>query len=134
MEGDGIVLELHGYVIDVLAPGDSAMTDGAVAGGVAPAGAPIPVRARVRMLCSCPTQPGGLWEVREVRARLARDGRRVAEIPLTYAGEASTYAGTLPLAATGEYLLEVLAASPETATFGRVVRTLRLSDTGRRAR
>lgn len=120
VEGDGIVLELHGYVIDLLAPTDS--------GGAPRAGEPIPVRTRVRLLCSCPTQPGGLWEVEEVTAYLVQGGTTVARVPLAYAGEASTYAGVLPPAPAGEYTVEVRAASPGAATFGRVRRELRLSN------
>jgi hypothetical protein len=82
------------------------------------------------MLCSCPTQPGGVWEVREVRARLVRGGTTVAEVPLAYAGQESTYAGTRPAAAAGEYTLEIVAASADAATFGRVRRVLRLTDAG----
>ncbi len=54
----------------------------------------------------------------------------MAEVPLAYAGQESTYAGTLPPAALGEYTLEVVAASPDAATFGRVRRVLRLSEAG----
>jgi hypothetical protein len=115
--GDGIVLEMNGYVIDVLAPDTTA----AIASG-----STLSVRARVRMLCSCPTQPGGMWEVTEVRARLLRDGAVVQEALLLYAGEASTYAGALALPAAGPYVLEVVAATPSRASFGVVRRRVRI--------
>lgn len=113
VEGDGIVLEMHGYLIDVQSPDTATAARG---------GSPLPVRARVRLLCSCPTQPGGMWEVEAVRARLKQQGRIVAETPLAYAGTESTYEGTLPAAPAGAYELEIIAASPRTATFGRVER------------
>lgn len=116
--GDGIVLELHGYVIDLLAPDTTAT--------LAPAPS-LAVRARVRMLCSCPTQTGGMWEVREVLVRLLRDGAVVGEAPLAYAGEASIYAGQLPLPAAGSYVLEVVAATPERASFGVVRRRVTIA-------
>ena len=116
--GDGIVLELHGYVIDLLAPDTTTTHTRATA---------LTVRARVRMLCSCPTQPGGMWEVREVLARLLRDGAVVREVPLAYAGEASTYAGELPIPEGGTYVLELLAATPERASFGVVRRRINLA-------
>lgn len=120
VEGDGLVLEMHGYLIDLLAPDSAARPR---------AGAPIPIRARVRLLCSCPTQPGGTWEVGAVRARLLRQGVAVAvvEAPLSYAGTESTYAGALPATAAGDYELEILAASPRSATFGRVRRALHVA-------
>jgi hypothetical protein len=115
VEGDGLVLEMHGYVIDLLAPDTST----AVRGGTT-----IPVRARVRMLCSCPTQPGGMWQVEAIAARLVQEGDVVREVPLAYASEASTYAGSLPSVPPGRYVLEVVAASPKAATFGVVRRRI----------
>jgi len=118
VDGDGVVLEMHGYLLDVLAP-DSVTS--------ARAGAPLAVRVRVRLLCSCPTQPGGLWEVGEVVARLMRNGTTVQEATLRYGGEESIYAGEIPAVDAGDYELEVLAASPRSATFGRVQRSIRVS-------
>jgi hypothetical protein len=111
--GDGIVLEMHGYVLDVLAPDTTA----AVASG-------SQVRARVRMLCSCPTEPTGLWRVEELTARLWQGNAIVGSVPLTYAGETSTYRAALPRVPAGRYTLEIVAASPKSATFGAVRRTL----------
>lgn len=106
--GDGVVLVLNGFTVELLAatPGG----DGSV-----------PVRARVTMLCGCPTEPGGLWDADEidVLARLIRDGAVVAEQPLSFAGETSVYHGTVR-APAGAYTLEVLALDPEMANFGRV--------------
>lgn len=111
--GDGIVLEMHGYVIDLLAP-DTTATIGA--------SSKITVRARVRMLCSCPTQPGGMWEVSDLVVRLVRDGKIYREQKLSYANEASTYAAEFDAPEAGSYALEVLAANPQAATFGMVRR------------
>lgn len=108
--GDGIVLELNGLIVEILEPeGD-------------PAGTVVPVRARVRMLCSCPTEPGGLWSVESVSARLLADGEIVAEAPLAFTGETSVYAGEIAAPDAGEYVLEVLAADPATGNFGRARR------------
>jgi hypothetical protein len=115
--GDGVVLEMHGYVIDLLGPDTTAAL---------PAGSDLAIRARVRMLCSCPTQPGGMWEVESISARLWQGGTLVHEAPLSYAGEPSSYAGRLPSAAPGTYLLEVVAASPRSASFGVVRRRVRI--------
>ncbi len=57
-------------------------------------------------------------------ARLLADGEVVAETPLVYAGESSTYQGDLPLEAAGEYQLEVLAMDAANANFGIVSRPL----------
>ncbi|MFB6272169.1 MAG: hypothetical protein ABEL51_04645, partial [Salinibacter sp.] len=47
--GDGIALPLHGFIVEVLSPSS----------GTATPGEALSVRARVRMLCGCPTRPGG---------------------------------------------------------------------------
>jgi hypothetical protein len=113
--GDGVVLELHGYVIDLMGPDTTRALS---------ASSPIAVRARVRMICSCPTQPGGMWEVNSVVARLVRDSAVVAETKLTYAGEQSIYSGELGKVDAGSYRLEVIAASPSSVTNGVIRRRI----------
>ena len=51
--GDGIVLELLGFTVELREPGE---------GSVLPAGEPVDVLARVTMLCGCPTSPEGIWD------------------------------------------------------------------------
>lgn len=116
--GDGVVLELHGFIVEILDAG-AAMT-----------AAEIPVRARVRMLCSCPTQPGGLWSVETIRARLLDHGRVVAEAPLDYTGTTSEYAGAIRAPGAGTYTLEVLASDSRTANFGMASREVEAPSSG----
>ncbi len=107
--GDGVVLTLHGLNIRI------------VETGAAVAGQPMPVLVNVGMMCGCPLTPGGLWDADTVKltARLLRDGEVVASAGLGYAGEASRFAGELPLPAAGAYTLEVLGEQPAKANFGR---------------
>lgn len=117
--GDGIVLELNGLTVLIEEPGEEPLVGGAI----------LPVRATVRMLCGCPTEPGGLWDA-EGMQMLARvlDGEQVlAETELAYAGETSTYKGSLPMPTeAGTYRLEVLAAQPGAGNFGRAVQVLQV--------
>lgn len=115
--GDGIVLELHGFVIDLMTPD----TTSALA-----ANATVPVRARVRLLCSCPTQPDGMWRTDEVLARLTQDGQVIREVTLRYGGEPSMYIGDLRTPDAGRYMLEIVASRAERATFGAVRREVRV--------
>ncbi|MEQ1689878.1 MAG: hypothetical protein ABMA00_01225, partial [Gemmatimonas sp.] len=117
VRGDGIILELHGFIIDLMSPDTTQALPAAA----------LSVRARVRMLCSCPTQPGGMWEVRDVTARLVRDNVVVREVTLSYGGEQSLYVGQLAPVDPGVYVLEVIAASPGTATFGVVRRRVTIA-------
>ena len=69
--GDGWVLELPGYVVDVLAP-PAHVT-------LPPDTAKVDVRANVALMCGCPITPGGLWDADklEVKALVTRNGERL---------------------------------------------------------
>lgn len=117
VEGQGLVLELHGFFVEILSPEAGAATGGDVR-----------VRARVRMMCGCPTEPGGMWDADryELTARLLRDGRPVREVPLRFAGEASLYEATLPAPEPGSYRVEVLVADTARANLGRAISPVRV--------
>jgi hypothetical protein len=51
-------------------------------------------------------------------AQVVREGKVESETVLTYAGEKSTYGGTLRAPAAGEYELRLLAMDPANANFG----------------
>mgnify|MGYP006296885815 CR=1 FL=1 len=111
--GEGVVLELHGFTVEMRQP----------SGDVTPVAArSVPVRASVTMLCGCPIEPGGLWDADriDVTARLVRDGGVVRETELSYAGETNIFGGTITPPSAGEYELVVLASDPERANFGMV--------------
>jgi hypothetical protein len=118
VEGDGVVLEIHGLIVTHAA-------------GAAPpaAGRPFEVRATVTLTCGCPTEPNGLWDANRIKvsARAVRGGKVVGETQLTYAGTASTYAGQLTLKDAGEYELEILASDVAAANFGVVRQKLTLA-------
>ena len=116
--GDGVVLELHGFIIDLMSPDTTQAL---------PSSSSLKVRAKVRMLCSCPTEPGGMWEVKDLVARLIRDSTVVRETKLTYSGQPSEYTGELGKVDAGVYRLEVLAASASSSTFGFVGRRITIA-------
>ncbi len=113
IEGDGILLELHGYIVEILSPEP-----------LTPAGGAIAVRARVRMMCGCPITPGGMWnaDIIEFSVRLKRGEAVLTQAPLDFAGEASVFRGQLSVpatAASGDLSLEVLVSDPGNQNFGR---------------
>ncbi len=115
VEGDGVILELHGFIVEILQPEP-----------LVPAAGTLDVRARVRMMCGCPLTPGGMWNSDRIaiEARLWADGKIVARAPLSFAGEASLFSGKLPVPGGQKWRdveLEVAAAQPETQNFGRHV-------------
>ena len=102
IEGEGILLEVPGFIVDVL-----------------PSTAPV-IRTKVTMSCGCPTEPGGMWNADNiaVTARVLPDGKPV---PLPFAGETSTYEASLGDLAPGTYDVEVLAVDRVTENVGRAV-------------
>ena len=117
VRGEGIVLELYGFTVELQEP------DGA---GAATPGTPLTVTARVTMLCGCPTEPGGLWDADDytIVARLLENGRVLRETPLRFSGTTSVYSGSLTPERSGSFELEVLAMDPAKGNFGVVRRTL----------
>jgi hypothetical protein len=109
--GDGILLEIHGFIITPLAP----LPDAKVKSG-----SPFEVRATVTMACGCPTEPDGLWDANKIRvvARLLKDGKVESETAMTYAGVQNTFHTDVPITATGPLELQVLAMDPASANFG----------------
>ena len=109
--GDGWLLELPGFVVDVLEPPAHQRRLGATS---------IAVRANVTMMCGCPIEPGGLWDANgfEVRARVSRNGMRAGEVALAYAGETSQFAGEIPAGEPGAYEIVVYAYDPKSGNTG----------------
>ena len=109
--GDGIILEIHGFIIKTLSP---------QLGTKVKLGSPFEVKATVNMACGCPTEPGGHWDSNKFRvvARLVREGNVEVEVPMQYAGVLNTYSGNVPVTAAGQVELQVLALDPVNANFG----------------
>jgi hypothetical protein len=110
--GDGWVLELPGFVVDVLAPPAHIK----LAKGVSN----LDLRANVMMMCGCPIEPKGLWEAGryEVKAILRRNGEPAGTYELSYAGETSQFAGSVPVAGPGAYEVIVYAYDPVNGNTG----------------
>ncbi len=114
--GDGITLTLHGFIVEVL---DASVID-------ASPGSSVDVRARVRMMCGCPTEPGGLWDANRytIRAQLLNEGKVVAEAPLSFAGTTSEYAGTVSRPEAGVTAVHVTASDSARVNFGTATESL----------
>jgi hypothetical protein len=109
--GEGVLLELHGFIVKTLAP----QLD-----GQAKIGSPFEVRATVTMMCGCPIEPGGIWDANKIHvvARLVSDGKIETEVPMQYAGVVNTFKGDVPATNPGQVELQVLAMDPENSNFG----------------
>ncbi|GAA5525822.1 hypothetical protein Maes01_02395 [Microbulbifer aestuariivivens] len=111
LDGEGLVVEIPGLVVDVLSPQTHRYTQ--------MADAPFPIRANVVMMCGCPISEGGLWDgsQMEVAALVKKDGRDFATIPLALE-DVNTFGGELQPDGPGLYQLLVYAYDPRTGNTG----------------
>lgn len=107
--GDGIVLEIPGFVIDILSP----QTHERLSGNM------VEVKANVVMMCGCPVTDGGIWnsENYQIRAIATSEGKKVKEIDLNQTEKSSTFSGNMNLDA-GNYEILVYAFDPATGNTG----------------
>ena len=111
-EGNGWMVEMPGFVVDILDP--------AAASTIKLPAADIKVRANVVMMCGCPTSPGGLWDPNrfQITATIERDGNPLPERPLTYSGTTSQYELSFRPDAAGVYNVVVQAYDATTGNAG----------------
>jgi hypothetical protein len=108
--GEGVILEIQGFTVQMETPGD----------GPVARGAPFEVRGKVTMLCGCPTQPGGMWDSDDYRilVRASQGGRTLGEWPMEFAGETSWYTTEVTLDVTGDVDLTMIAMDASKGNFG----------------
>lgn len=108
--GDGVVLEVPGFVVDVLSP----QTHERI-----PSGNEVEIRANVVMMCGCPLTSGGIWDADqyEVSAIISKDGQEQRTVDLEIQEKPSTFAGNISLT-PGNYEVTVYAFDPETGNTG----------------
>lgn len=111
--GDGWVIELPGFVVNILEPAAAQSVSSAETDSVT-------VTANVMMMCGCPITPDGLWDANryEVGMTVRRDGEKVAERSMDYAGKASHFQGEVPVGEAGVYDVTVHAYDPHNGNTG----------------
>ena len=111
-EGNGWMVEMPGFVVDILDP--------AAASTIKLPAADIKLRANVVMMCGCPTSPGGLWDSNrfQITAMIARNGKTLPEQPLAYSGITSQYELSFRPDAPGVYNVVVQAYDATTGNTG----------------
>ncbi|HZJ12709.1 MAG TPA: hypothetical protein VFD26_08700 [Methyloceanibacter sp.] len=110
--GDGWVLELPGYVVDVLVPPAHVK--------LPPETASVELRANVALMCGCPITPGGLWDADtlEVKALIKLNGEALPPVDLAFAGETSQFKGAVPVSGPGLYDVTVYAHNADNGNTG----------------
>ena len=101
--GDAWLLELPGFVVDILSPPTHAKLEGVVQS--------VQVQANITMMCGCPIAPDGLWDGNsyKIKALIKKDGEHVEAVPLSYAGKPSQYEALIPVRGPGVYEVTVYA-------------------------
>ncbi|HSP12990.1 MAG TPA: hypothetical protein VLO29_10735 [Salegentibacter sp.] len=111
--GNGIILEIPGFVVDVLSPQTHETIN---------AETEIEIRANIVMMCGCPVTEGGTWdasdyEIKALISSISSEGKEQKEINLNPTGKASTFSETVQLE-KGEYEIAVFAFDPKTGNAG----------------
>ncbi|WP_282018533.1 hypothetical protein [Salegentibacter mishustinae] len=108
--GDGVVLEVPGFVVDILSPQTHERIKSSEV---------VSLKANIVMMCGCPVTEGGTWDANqyEVKAILAGEGKESREIALKPTDKASTFAAEANLD-KGYYTIIVYAFDPVTGNTG----------------
>ncbi len=112
--GEGIIVDVYGFSIAILAPQAHEMlklVDGKIK---------VPVRANVMMMCGCPITPAGIWDANkyEVKAIVKFNDAVSAVMPLAFANKTSTFEGSLEVTNEGIYEVTVYSFDPLTGNSG----------------
>ena len=108
--GDGVVLEVPGFVVDILSP----QTHERITSDKT-----VDISANVVMMCGCPLTSGGVWNADEyeVKAIVSREGTKVQTVDLEIQEKPSTFSGKTTLS-PGNYEVSVYAFDPKTGNSG----------------
>ena len=111
-EGNGWMVEMPGFVVDILDPPAASTFKLPLAD--------IKLRANVVMMCGCPTSPGGLCDSTrfQITAIIQLDGNALPDRPLTYSGTTSQYELSFRPDTAGVYNIVVQAYDAKTGNTG----------------
>ncbi|MDQ1803037.1 hypothetical protein ACNFU2_01085 [Chryseobacterium sp. PTM-20240506] len=112
--GDGIILEIPGFIIDILKPRTHQYI-----GLSSISGKPFQIQANIVMMCGCVIDKGGVWDSDkfETKALVNKDGKRVSEINLSLVST-NLFEGNTSISVPGNYEIIVYAFDPKTGNTG----------------
>jgi len=113
VEGDGIILEIPGMVVNIM---DPQMHQGL---STSESNANVTVRAHVVMMCGCPISEDGLWDSNdlEVKALIYQEDGLKKVVPLVLKST-NTFEGKIPISVDGQYEVIVYAYNATTGNTG----------------
>jgi hypothetical protein len=114
ISGDGIIVEIPGFVVDILNPRTHQYISLSELENNF-----LDIKANVVMMCGCPISKGGTWDAdkMEVKAIISKDGKKIDEIVLN-SSSTSLFEAQYKIAGPGDYQLIVYAFSPLSGNTG----------------
>ncbi len=113
--GEGIVLEIPGFIVDLVAPNTHQLIkqEELKAGN-------LTFRASVTMSCGCPITKGGVWDANaiEVTAIIKKEEVKTGEVQLALTSQSNIFEGILPIKQKGNYEIAVYAYDKRTGNTG----------------
>ncbi|MFA0962982.1 hypothetical protein AB9P05_14350 [Roseivirga sp. BDSF3-8] len=111
IDRDGIILEIPGFIVDLLTPQTHEVLSG---------DENITLSANVVMMCGCPVTEGGMWNASEyeIRALIMKDGEQVEEIPMNITEKPNTFQASWSPAESGSYEIIVYAYDSRSGNTG----------------
>lgn len=108
--GDGVVLEIPGFVVDIISPQTHERIKSSEE---------ISLKANIVMMCGCPVTPDGIWDANqyEVKAIISSEKIENREITLNPTEKPSTFAASTNLE-KGYYTITIYAFDPVTGNTG----------------
>ena len=112
--GDGVVLEIPGFIIDVLAPRTHQFLPFDQLDKQE-----LPIEANIVMMCGCTISDGGLWDANkmEVKALVKHNGTFLTEVDLQISSP-NLFRGVAKIQESGLYEIVVYAYDPITGNTG----------------
>lgn len=108
--GDGIVLEIPGFAIDIMQPQAHERNNSET----------VAITANAVMMCGCPLEPGGLWDSDEMEftAVIRKGDQEVARETMNYAGKPNTFETSFTPSEEGVYQITVYGYDSRTGNTG----------------
>jgi hypothetical protein len=112
--GDGIILEIPGFIIDILKPRTHHYISLSSIKNK-----PFEIKANIVMMCGCTINKGGIWDSEniEVKAILKKNGVHVKDIEMSFT-ETNLFEGNIFLNSAGQYELIVYAYNAKSGNTG----------------
>jgi len=124
LNGEGIILEIPGFAIDILSPQRHQFLS------AQQQGREVTITANIVMMCGCTISKGGLWDGNQmqVEALVQHNGKTINTVPLAMGNTVNTFTAATTLHENGPYQIIVTAFDPKTKNTGAAQCTFIMND------